>query len=61
MGARGGTYGSPRVHAELTLGLGIAVNYQRVARLMRQAGYPGPLPPPTARVHRARPGRGTGD
>jgi len=35
------TYGSPRVHAELTLGLGIPVNRKRVARLMRQAGIQG--------------------
>lgn len=33
------TYGSPRVHAELTLGL--SVNLKRVARLMRQAGIQG--------------------
>ena len=36
-----GSYGSPRVHAELTLGLGLAVNEKRVARLMRQAGVRG--------------------
>lgn len=36
-----GTYGSPRVHAELTLGLGLPVNLKRVARLMRQAGIRG--------------------
>ena len=36
-----GTYGSPRVHAELTLGLGLAVNLKRVTRLMRQAGIQG--------------------
>jgi putative transposase len=36
-----GTYGSPRVHAELTLGLGMPVNRKRVARLMRQAGIQG--------------------
>jgi putative transposase len=36
-----GTYGSPRVHAELTLGLGLAVNVKRVARLMRTAGIQG--------------------
>ncbi|WP_308015390.1 IS3 family transposase [Pseudonocardia sp. ICBG1293] len=36
-----GTYGWPRVHAELTLGLGITVNHKRVARLMRQAGIQG--------------------
>ena len=35
------TYGSPRVHAELTLGLGLSVNLKRVARLMRQAGIQG--------------------
>jgi putative transposase len=36
-----GTYGWPRVHAELTLGLGFPVNRKRVARLMRQAGIQG--------------------
>ena len=36
-----GSYGSPRVHAELTLGLGLTVNEKRVARLMRQAGVRG--------------------
>jgi len=36
-----GTYGWPRVHAELTLGLGWTVNHKRVARLMRQAGLQG--------------------
>ena len=36
-----GTYGWPRVHAELTLGLGERVNRKRVARLMRQAGLQG--------------------
>jgi putative transposase len=36
-----GTYGWPRVHAELTLGLGIPVNHKRVARLMREAGIYG--------------------
>lgn len=35
------TYGSPRVHAELTLGLGLPVNLKRVERLMRQAGIQG--------------------
>ena len=35
------TYGSPRIHAELTMGLGLAVNVKRVARLMRQAGIQG--------------------
>jgi putative transposase len=36
-----GTYGWPRVHAELVLGLGERVNRKRVARLMRQAGLQG--------------------
>jgi putative transposase len=36
-----GSYGSPRVHAELTMGLGLVVNEKRVARLMRQAGLRG--------------------
>ncbi len=35
------TYGSPRVHAELTLGLGLPVNRKRVERLMRVAGIQG--------------------
>ena len=41
-----GTYGWPRVHAELVLGLGETVNRKRVARLMRQAGLQG--------IHRRR-------
>ena len=36
-----GTYGWPRVHAELTLGLGWTVNRKRIARLMREAGIQG--------------------
>ncbi|ABD11103.1 transposase [Frankia casuarinae] len=36
-----GTYGWPRVHAELALGLGVPVNHKRVARLMREAGLQG--------------------
>ena len=36
-----GTYGWPRVHAELALGLGEHVNRKRVARLMREAGLQG--------------------
>ena len=36
-----GSYGSPRVTAELRLGLGVEVNRKRVERLMRQAGIQG--------------------
>jgi len=35
------SYGSPRVHAELTLGMGLRVNRKRVERLMRAAGIRG--------------------
>ena len=35
------TYGSLRVHAELTLGFGLSVNLKRVARLLREAGVQG--------------------
>jgi putative transposase len=36
-----GTYGAPRVHAELRLGEGIRVGRKRVVRLMRLAGIEG--------------------
>lgn len=35
------SYGSPRIHAELTLGLGERVNRKRIERLMREAGIQG--------------------
>jgi putative transposase len=35
------SYGAPRVHAELRLGLGVACGRKRVARLMRAAGLQG--------------------
>jgi len=36
-----GTYGAPRVHAELTMGRGIAVGHNAVAMLMHRAGLQG--------------------
>src|SRR3954449_10845963 len=42
------SYGSPRVHAELRLGLGTLCSRKRVERLMRQAGVAG--------IHRRRRG-----
>ena len=36
-----GTYGAPRITAELRLGLGRQVNHKRVARLMREHGLHG--------------------
>lgn len=41
-----GTYGAPRVHAELTIGRGVRCSQKRVARLMHEAGLAG--------VHRRR-------
>ena len=36
-----GTYGAPRVHAELTMGYGIKVGHNTVEMLMRRAGLKG--------------------
>ena len=36
-----GTYGAPRVHAELTMGYGITVGHNAVAMLMARAGLAG--------------------
>lgn len=36
-----GTYGAPRIQAELCLGHGICCSHKRVARLMREAGLAG--------------------
>ena len=36
-----GTYGAPRVHAELTMGYGITVGHNAVEMLMRRAGLSG--------------------
>lgn len=52
------TYGWPRVHAELTLGLGLVVNHKRVARLMREAGIQGLY---RRRYRRGPTGPATGD
>jgi len=51
IGSRG-TYGAPRVHAELRLGRGIIVGHNQVARIMRDEGLAG-LP---ARKRFRRPG-----
>jgi putative transposase len=53
-----GTYGWPRIHAELTLGLGLPVNRKRVARLMRQAGLQGLY---RRRQRRGRPAEATAE
>ena len=53
-----GTYGAPRVHAELRMGLGVKVGRKRVTRLMRQAGIHGVS---HRRKTRHRPGTATHD
>lgn len=52
-----GTYGWPRIHAELRLGLGLEVNHKRIARGDACRGPVGPVPAATPRLHLARPGR----
>ena len=47
------SYGAPRVHAELTLGLGVRVGRKRVARLLRLTGRAG-IGGNTHRKRRAR-------
>lgn len=36
-----GCYGAPRVHAELTMGLGVVINHKKTARLLKGAGRQG--------------------
>ena len=50
-----GTYGAPRVHAELRLGMGVACGRKRVARLMRQQGLAGVCHHRKGRGHRPVP------
>ncbi|SEG49180.1 putative transposase [Thermomonospora echinospora] len=53
-----GSYGAPRVHAELRLGLGEHVNRKRVERLMRIAGLQGL---PRRKGHRNLAGQATAE
>jgi hypothetical protein len=48
-----GTYGSRRVHAELTLGHGLVVGYEQVTLLMRRAGIQGLSGRPGGSGHRS--------
>jgi putative transposase len=49
------SYGTPRVHAELRLGLGVRCGRKRVARLMRTAGIVGICHRRKPRVHQPLP------
>jgi transposase InsO family protein len=49
------SYGAPRVHAELRLGLGVRCGRKRVARLMRTAGIAGICHRRKRRGHQALP------
>ena len=52
-----GTYGAPRVHAELVYGHGITIGHNTVSLLMRRAGLAG-LPAPLARQAVQKAGHG---
>lgn len=51
-----GTYGVPRIHAELRLGKGVRCGKKRVARLMRKAGLEGTYRRSKRGMTRRRPG-----
>lgn len=51
-----GTYGVPRIHAELRLGKGVRCGKKRVARLMRRAGLEGAYRRSKRGMTRRRPG-----
>jgi putative transposase len=53
-----GTYGAPRVHAELRMGQGVVVGHNVVARLMRQAGLAGAMRGPKRRYRHETPSIG---
>ncbi|MEO3786691.1 DDE-type integrase/transposase/recombinase [Actinocorallia sp. B10E7] len=50
------SYGSPRVHAEATLGPGEPVNRKRVGAAHARSRYPGHLPAPRPQTRPRRPG-----